>query len=102
VLIRVDRLIYKRLTLLLDSNERLNIARFGLQKVTISGFPKLPRLQALKNSGSTDVAEKVNVDSTAPPGGQLPKPQVRFSEKRAQDHFMFAVSARYFSWECHL
>lgn len=40
------------------------------------GLPKLPRPQAQKSAGAIDVAEKVKVDSTAPPGAPVSKPQV--------------------------
>ena len=44
------------------------------------GLPKLPRPQAQKNGGAIDVAEKVKVDSIAPPGAPLSKPQVRIGK----------------------
>lgn len=56
-----------------------------IQRVTMCsspGFPKLPRPQAQKNGGAIDVAEKVKVDSIAPPGAPLSKPQQGSATKR--------------------
>ena len=44
-------------------------------------LPKFPRAQAKKNVGTTDVAEKLNVDVAPPHGSTSPKPQVRFASK---------------------
>lgn len=58
----------------------------GLQRSPICSLPRLPklsslpRLQAKKNIGATEVAEKVDVDTSAPkgtPSTSLPKQEVR-------------------------
>uniref|UniRef100_A0A7I4C0P0 P-type Ca(2+) transporter n=1 Tax=Physcomitrium patens TaxID=3218 RepID=A0A7I4C0P0_PHYPA len=57
----------------------------GAERVTLSStsrLRKLPIIRAQKNAGATDLADKVSVDSTAPSGASLSKPQNGGATKR--------------------